>query len=254
MNKFMIMILVLVFSFPQALLGQQVGGNEIMQQSFNRDDGKDGYFKIEMALIDKGGGQRKRILEIYTKDYGRLIKNFIKFTEPPDIKGTSFLSWENENGDDTQYLYLPELGRARRIVSSQKDLRFVNTDFTYEDMQRRKPDKDEHKLLAEEDYSGRPCFVVESLPKDNSLYSKRVSWVDKESSVIVKIEFYNKRGDKFKIFKVEGLEKKSGIWTAVDTVMEDLSESHKTLMKMKEVKYNRGLDDGIFTQENLERH
>lgn len=253
MNGIIKLVLVLAISLPQMAFAQDLSGYDIMQRSFNRDDGRDGYFKTEMILLDRAGSQRKRLLEVYTKDYGKLVKNFIKFIEPKDIKGTGFLLWENETGDDTQYLYLPELGRARRIVSSQKNLRFVNTDFTYEDMQRRRPDKDEHKLLREEKYNGWTCFVVESLPKDNSQYSKRVSWVDKESLVIVKTEFYDKKGNKSKIFKVNSLEKKSGIWTAMDTVMEDLKDRHKTTLKILEVNYNQGLDDNIFTIHNLEQ-
>jgi outer membrane lipoprotein-sorting protein len=255
MKKFLtILFLMIIFSYSGFVLCESLEGTEIMEKVFNRYDGDDSYFKIEMVLVDRRGNQRKRLLEVYTKDYGDLIKTYLTFLEPADIEGTSFLSWENEGKDDTQYLYLPALGRARRIVSGQKKLRFVNTDYTYEDMQRRRPEKDEHTLLGEENYNGYACFVVESIPKKGtSQYSKRVSWVDKNSFVILKIDFYDKKGRKTKEFRVEKLEKKFDIWTATKTVMEDLRESHKTLMETLNVKYNQGLDDEVFSLRHLEK-
>jgi outer membrane lipoprotein-sorting protein len=207
-----------------------------------------------MVLRDRRGGERKRNLEILAKDYGKLRKSFIRFTQPADIAGTAFLSWENDNADDTQYLYLPALGRARRIVTSQKNLTFVNTDFTYEDMQRRQPEKDNHKLIAEEDYNNFKCYIVESIPQDagTSQYLKRVSWVDKASSMIVKVNFYDKKGELSKLFQVKELKQESGIWTAMETIMEDLKEGTATLMKVTDVRYNQGLDDEIFTERRLQ--
>ena len=239
---------------PQLAWTQGIDAQELMEKSFSRDDGSDGNFKIEMTLIDKAGNSRMRELEISTKDFGELLKTYIEFTAPADIKGAKFLSLENTAGDDTQYLYLPDLGRARRIVSSQKNLRFVNTDFSYEDVQRRKPDKDSHRLIKETPYLGLNCAVIESTPKqeDNSQYGKRINWVDKESLVIVKTEFYNQRGELFKIFKVEKLGKKSGIWTTLETRMKNLDENHETLMKIIDVTYNQGLGDEIFSVRNLE--
>ena len=196
--------------------------------------------------------KRERMLKIILKDYEDLVKIYIVFLSPADIKGTAFLTWENRDKDDTQYLYLPELGRARRIVSSQKKLKFVNTDYTYEDMQRRRPEKDNHALIGEEPCGERMCYVVESIPKDKSQYSKRVTWVEKESFVVVRVDFYDKKGRKSKEFFVDKLEKIGGIWTAAKTTMRDLKRNHTTIMDVIEVKYDQGVLDSVFTLRNLE--
>jgi len=243
-----------LFWLPPQVLAEETSALNIMEKVFYRDDGLDSYSKVEMLLVDKKNNTRGRILEIYAKDYSSLIKTFLEFTEPADIKGTKFLSIEEEKADNTQYLYLPALGRSRRIVSSQKNLAFVNTDFTYEDMQRRRPEKDTHRIIADEALNSRNCVVVESVSNDNtSQYSKRISWVDKESDVVVKIEFYDKKGKKIKEFRVNGLEKKDGIWTVTDMVMDNEKDVHKTYMKLLEVRYNQGLGDDIFTSYSLEK-
>jgi len=244
-------IMVLVFC---VYAGEPFTGGDIARNSFYRDDGSDSCSQVEMTLIDKNGNERKRILDMYGKDYGELQKNFVRFLSPAEIEGTGFLSWENEEEDDTQYLYLPDLRRPRRIVSSQKDLRFVNTDFTYEDMQRRKLNLDKHELLREEQWNGHMCYVVAYIPKNSasSQYSKVVHWFEKVSFVPVKVECYNKKGELFKRLTVSKLEKVDGIWTVMDVLMDDTSENHKTRMRMIEVHYNQELGDELFTLENLQ--
>lgn len=140
---------------------------EIMKRVNDRDDGKDAYAKVEMFLTAAGGYSEKRSLIQAYKYFGTLRKTYTRFTEPASIDGTSFLSWQRGSDlDDDQFLYLPELGRDRRIVSSQKDGDFVNTDFTYEDMQERSVDKDNHTLVREEKIGTYDCWVIESTPKD----------------------------------------------------------------------------------------
>jgi len=182
-----------------------------------------------------------------TKDYGDYQKTFLEFQKPADIDGTSFLTWENEGKDDTQYLFLPALGRSRRIVSSQKKLQFVNTDYTYEDMQRRRPHKDIHTLLREEPLFGRDCYIVESIPHEGtSQYSKRVNWINKTSFFILKTDFYDKKNRVFKQFYVDVLEEVQGFWTAMATVMIDLKYKARTYMQVTEIRYNEGIKDNVF--------
>ena len=184
---------------------------------------------------------------------GELMNSFIEFTSPADIDGTRFLTLENIAKDDTQHLYLPALGRSRRIAGGQKKQSFVNTDFTFEDMERRHPDKDTHKLLKSEKFNDWDCYVIESIPMNKkSQYSKIISWVDKKSFVPVKTDFYDKKGKYFKVFTVTKLELKDNIWSQTDTIMENIKKKTKTMMTQLDIRYNTGLDDKIFTIRHLE--
>ncbi|MFH1936650.1 MAG: outer membrane lipoprotein-sorting protein, partial [Bacteroidota bacterium] len=71
---------------------------------------------------------------LFTAKHLGLLK---KLTEGlADINGTGFLIIEKAGYESDQFLYLPALRRSRRIVSSQKSHQFVNSDFTYEDIER----------------------------------------------------------------------------------------------------------------------
>ncbi len=252
MRKILILVVLWMIGFSGS--AWSMSGQELAQMVYDRDDGDNAYFKTEMVLTDRNKNARKRMMMSYATDVGGLLKTWVEFLEPADIRGTRFLSWENLDQDDTQYLYLPELGRARRIVSSQKRLQFVNTDFTYEDMQRRKPDEDVHRILRDDVYGGRPVYVLESVPKpETSQYGKRISLIEKESLFAVAIDFFDTKGQEIKRFRIFELRRVDGIWTAMHFGMWDLSAGHRTEMIVRDVRYDQGVPEGIFDMRNLER-
>lgn len=227
-----------------------IDGVQIAQKVADRNDGQDATSKIRMLLIDKRGKKRFRNLITVVKKYGDVSKSYMRFNSPADIEGTAFLTWENKARDDDQFLYLPALQRVRRIVSSQKSNRFVNTDYTYEDLQSREVAQDTHTILREENIDKYDCWILESIPKstDDSQYGKRIIWVIKEIYLPIKIEFYDKRNRLFKIHTGKNIQKVDGIWTILDAEMKDLKKEHRTLMKTDEIQYNRNVSDEIFTK------
>ena len=89
-----------------------------------------------MRLYDRQGRVRERALTMLRlrgeKDKGD--RALIRFTYPNDIRNTAFLVWEHPGADDERFLYLPALGRVRRIAGQEKDESFVGSDLSYEDI------------------------------------------------------------------------------------------------------------------------
>ncbi|MFO8065689.1 MAG: outer membrane lipoprotein-sorting protein [Spirochaetia bacterium] len=187
-----------------------IDGREVAEHVENRDDGETGHSLVNMDLIDEGGNTRSRIIEEWSMetedDLSRLV---IVFHRPASVEGTRFLVAENEDRDDDQWIYLPSLDRVRRIAGSEGGESFMGTDFTYDDLKTRDVDEDRHELLREEEFGGRECYVVESIPKDpdDSQYSKRVQWVAKDIWIPMKIELYDKSEDLLKINTVDFLDR-----------------------------------------------
>ncbi len=248
-----IIIFLLLFQSTLVATATEMDGRGVAQMVYDRDDGKDSFAKVKMLLMDNKGRKRFRTLMTAVKDYGDLSKSFTRFYTPADIEGTAFLTWENEDSDDDQFLYLPALRRVRRVVSTQKKNRFVNTDFTYEDLQRRKVELDDHRILKTEVYDDRRCWVLESIPteKGNSQYGKRVSWVAQDLFIPLKIDYYDQRQRLIKRQLNSNLKQIGGIWTVMDTEMQDLKKDRRTLLRISEIRYNRGVPDRVFTKEYM---
>jgi hypothetical protein len=228
----------------------------IVQRVNDRDDGDDSYAKVEMLLTDRSGVTQARSMISATKDFKNLTKSYIRFTAPASIDGTCFLSWQVEGKDDEQFLYLPELGRDRRIASSQKDSDFVNTDFTYEDMQERNVDKDTHKILREEKKNGFNCWVIESVPLDpkSSQYRRWISWIPKDVYIPLRVEYYTRViRQPTKILTVRRLEKVQDIWTVKEVEMKNSERNTQTILRTTQIKYNDGLPNRMFTRGFLKQ-
>jgi hypothetical protein len=253
-GAFFLALLCLSLCFVQPAVARRMDGQTLAQKVYERDDGRDSYARVKMVLVDKRGNKRTRLLLTANKDFGSLTKSYIRFTSPASIKGTAFLTWEYEDRDDDQFLYLPALRRVRRIVARQKKSRFVNTDYTYEDMQQRKVEKDNHKILKTEKYKKYDCWVLESIPreKNSSQYGKKVSWITKNIYLPIKTDFYDKKGRLVKVYSAQSVKRIDGIWTVMESEMHDLKRKHRTLMTTGSIRYNRGIPDRVFTRRYLQ--
>ena len=133
----------------------------------------------------------------------------------------------------------------------------MGSDFSYADMGSSGGSVDDstHIILREVDYNGRNCFVVESIPRSgtDSNYGKYVSWVDKLSWLTLKVEFYSKEGRRqIKELNSENITLENGHWIAKKITMETLESGHKTVLEIKQVKYDIPLNSGFFTTTFLE--
>ena len=157
---------------------------------------------LKMEALDKNGNATEtRVMRQFgMKDSRELKKTMFYFDSPASVKGTRVLQVENANKDDDKWAYEPSLRTTRQIAAASRKASFVGTDFTYNDMTVRKFDDDTNKML-EENVSvtilGKKynCWKVESTPKKKDVeFTYRYIWVDKESYLPMRIEFYDRKG------------------------------------------------------------
>ncbi len=206
---------------------------------------EDQYMKSTMILMDKSGNQNEREMVIYQKGGD---KRLVRFLSPPDQKGISFLSLPN----DLMYLYLPAFRKVRLIASHVKNQNFAGTDFSYDDMSSFSFAKDYDSQLIE---SSDTFYSLKLTPKPEleKDYSKLKMWVNKDSYVPSKIEYYDKNGNLWKTLTFDNIEKVGNYRIAKEMEMKDLKKSHNTKMLIDEIELDSGLSDDIFTKRNLKR-
>jgi hypothetical protein len=234
---------------------QQLTGREIIDKTYNRPEGEDKTAGLNMTLRNDRGDTRVRNIKQFTKDMSDEEKSIMFFTAPADVAGTSFMNWtyDDERSDD-QWIYLPALRKVKRISSESKSDYFMGSDFTYDDLGDRKPDEDEHKLLREEEFDGKACYVVESVPVDpDYMYSKTVTWIEKDTYIGVKKEFYDEDGDHLKTLSIKEYEDISGFDIVTHSEMHNVQKDHKTIMKLNNVKVNSGVQSNMFSERMMMR-
>jgi outer membrane lipoprotein-sorting protein len=236
------------------LLSAQDAGT-IVDAARNRIGAETVTSRSRMALAGKKGETGERVIDQFLKKSGGGDRTLIVFQRPASIAGTRFLTVETSDKMNDKWIFLPNLGRVRRISASEGNGSFMGTDMSYDDIASASRDVslDTHTLLREETADGRPVYVIESIPKDRSYqYSKMVQWIGKTDKITYKIELYNKRGALHKVLEVLAVKTIQGYETPVVTRMTTVSAGTSTTINVDTLKYDDPLPDGIFTQSYLE--
>jgi outer membrane lipoprotein-sorting protein len=236
--------------------------DEIMQRSLLSIKVLDSTTRSTFRLINAAGQQRVRETDGQTKLITGTTDNrrMVNFLSPADVRGTKTLLIEHSGGDDDIWIYLPAMKKVRRLVASNKKDSFVGTDFSYGDVIGHKVEDWTHKVVSQEKIGDRECYVVESLPKrpevaDNTGYSKRVSWIDKQSFVAIRGEIYDQSGGLLKRTLAEDVrrvDEKNDRYQPMKLTAENVQTGHKTVIEFANFKANVGVGDEVFTARALE--
>ncbi len=231
-----------------------LSAKQIAQKVFDRDRGENSRAMALMVLVNKKGNKRTRKFETLRIKRDVLETQLIRFLTPADIRGTAFLTVEKDDWETNQFLYLPALRRTRRIVSSQKSHSFVNSDFSYEDMERHPVDNYSYTMEGDASINNVLCYVISSQPNKGikSQYAIVRSHISKDSFVPLLSQFFDSRGKMIKQHKVIKLEKIQGIWTESTIMMENFKKKHKTYINIQKIEYNTDVNPEELSQQALE--
>jgi predicted RND superfamily exporter protein/outer membrane lipoprotein-sorting protein len=222
----------------------------------------DSTFNATFTLINKDGQERIRKTYGTTKLAGNGTDNMrmTRFLAPADVKGTVSLLMEHSEKNDDIWIYLPALKKVRRLVASNKKDSFVGTDFSNADVLGKDSDW-KYKLLREEVQDGQACYVVEALPKSetvktNTGYSRRVMWVRKDNLASVQGEYWDESGALLKTAKftdIQLVDAKRGKWQAMRLEANNVQTGHRTIIRFENFKVNQHLEDDFFTARYMEK-
>jgi hypothetical protein len=249
------------FSGPAPATPAPLSPDDVARAVQDRDTGRDSRALMRMRLVDRRGRTRERALELTAREGGRAgDRMLVRFTYPNDIKGTGFLVWERPGAEDERFLYLPSLGRVRRISGEETQESFVGTDFTYEDIGGREFDDYTYRFAEENavwiapDGRSLPAYRLESRRKEaRATFPRVVTLVLKDSFVVVAAEIFNRRDERQKAYTVRKLDRIEGIWTVLDSTMADELSHTSTALVIEKIDYNIGLAEADFSRRILER-
>ncbi|MBN1699377.1 MAG: outer membrane lipoprotein-sorting protein [Spirochaetales bacterium] len=231
---------------------------QIMEEANSRLLAGDIVADITMTLVNENGSRRVREIAIKSKEDGKLNKTVLHFLSPADVEGTGLLMIESENGETDMWLYLPELKKTRRIVSSGKNDSFMGSDISYSDMEERPPEDYTNNRFEDETVDGEACYVVEAVPandavKEDTGYGRIVYWISKEKMTPLQAVFFDVNGNYFKNLRIKEIREFTDTWIPTLIEVEDVKKSHKTIMELKHIEINTNPDDSYFTQQYLKR-
>jgi hypothetical protein len=228
--------------------------------------GRDGRAQVEMEIVDAQGRKREREMTILRRDeprpgatageqdddsYCGEQRFYVRFRRPADVDKTTFLVWKKPGEDDDRWLYLPALDLVKRVSSADKRSSFVGSNFCYEDVSGRHVQADTHRLVE----TSATYYVVESTPKDPGTveFASYKMWIHRASSVVVKVEYRDANGEVYRTYEALGVETIQGHPTVTKARMKDLRTKGETNVTYKDVAYDIGLPEDVFTERYLRK-
>ncbi len=209
--------------------------------------------RIAMVLVnDRNQENRRKVVMLSRKD-GDVRRIFVRFQAPADVAGTTFLGIDDD-GTRTQYLFLPSMGKSRRISGKQRNGSFVGTDYSYADLDNRDIEDSTKKRLADEKVGGQDCFVIEAVPTSKeSAYARMTLWIAKATWLPMRVRFYDGGGTEIKRLTVQEVKKAEGRWVITESKMVDLKRQHTTVMKVTEIDIRGDIPLEQFSERALAR-
>ena len=230
---------------------------ELAQKSDDAQAGfEDAVSQMSMTLINASGQKRERLMKMQVLEGEKGDKSLMEFLSPADVKGTKFLNYEHINKDDDQWLYLPALKRVKRIASKNKSGAFMGSEFSYEDLSAFNVDKysypDGEAKLGE--LNGKKVYLGQSKPVSKySGYTKLLTWVDEQTYLIQKIEYYDRKKELLKTAIFEDYKNISGVWRIGKITMSNIQNDKKTILVWSDEKVKTGLKAKDFHKRVLKK-
>lgn len=229
--------------------------DEIVAASRDRIKATTVSTRSRMIITAKDGSTTERLVDQYTMDAKEGQRTVIVFLKPASIAGTRFLTVGNQGRGDDRWIFLPSLGKVRRVAASEGSGSFMGTDLSYDDISSADRDSslDDHVLLREEELNGSACWVIESKPRSADYqYSRMVSWIEKSTKISRKIELYDRKGALLKVLEIGMAEEVQGRMTPKTTKMSNVQTKTSTTIQVELIKYDDKIPEGVFTTRFLE--
>lgn len=213
--------------------------------------GDDGRAEARMLIVDSNGNKQMRQFTILRRDIEDEGDQdmLVFFSRPSDVKDTVFRVHKNVSGDDDRWLYLPAMDLVKRISAGDKRTSFVGAHFYYEDVSGRNPREDDFEIIG----STGDRYKLKATPKDTSSVEFSYYEVDIDKTTFLPMEatYYNevdKAIRKMEVLKVTEIE---GVPTVMHSRMSQLSDNSFTEMQFRNVNYDLGLPQDIFSERSL---
>ena len=247
-------IVVSLFLSSLFLLG--ITNEELAKKSDILTDGfQSSTSTMTMTLINARGQEISREMSSKVLEGENGDKSLMVFLSPADVKGTKMLTYEHLNKDDDQWMYLPALKRIKRIASRNKSGSFMGSEFSYEDTANNSWEK--YTYVGELEkvmLKSKMYYKGMRVPKDkNSGYSKQITYIDVETLLLYKIDYYDRKKELLKSAIFSNWHKIDDVYLMNEIIMTNHQNRKKTILKWSNQKIKIGLTKKDFSKRKIKR-
>jgi hypothetical protein len=210
--------------------------------------------QLKLTTVGKDGKRKEQVLTSAAKKIGEKTHSLVRFQQPAGVTGVAILTVEGAKGEAADIsLYLPKLKRVRKVARTQRGQSFMETDFSYADLGGTGGESDDvMKKEGESEVMDRLAWVLVGKAGPDSPYGQVKVFVDQETYVPTQVEYTDKDGKPFKVYRAAALKRFKDRVIAARASMENLQTGSVTTIEVLQLEEAQ-LGDEAFTERALER-
>jgi hypothetical protein len=209
-----------------------------------------GRAEIRLVVTDSGGA-RERLIQAAALRQGEETRRLVRFRAPAEVAGVAFLQIERDGKNPQRLLWLPAQKRVRRVGAGQGGQAFMQTDFSYSDLDLAGGSGEKHERLDDAEVEEQPCYVL-STTAPGSPYRRVVTFIHKETFVALRVEFHGEDAP-VKTLRVKRLKQVGGRFYATEQVMERADGRSKTELFVTSIEPDAAVAADELSERALER-
>ncbi len=206
---------------------------------------QDTHVVMQVSMKDAKGREVSRTMEIWQKGADQRL---VRLTDPPRLAGVGLLV----GADDVVHLYLPSYDRTRRVIGDQRGDAFMGTDISMEDLARTSFAEEYTAELVSEGEAEVELMLTPIDPKAHSHARSRLV-LRASDQLWTRLEHLDAAGEVLRRVSLSDFREVDGYAFAHTMRVEDLERQRDTTASAREVAFDGGLDDELFTVTNLSR-
>jgi len=256
MRKTAAILMLLLIGFSSAAWAAGLTGKEILDQiELGNLLAGSGTAQLDMITENANGVQRSYTLRIFRQQDEAAEKQLLEYLAPADVRGTKFLSIKEGDAPSQMWLYMPALGRERRIAANMASDKFMGTDFTYEEIAGDFDYTEDYQAerLPDEILDGAAVYVLDLLPHGDAPYARIKMWVRQEGVLPMRLELYSQNSAQpTKTLQLGDFREVEGEMIPHYLEMRDELAGTRTILRLSEISSGT-VDEEIFSLRYLRR-
>jgi hypothetical protein len=211
-----------------------------------------GRAELRMVVTDAAGA-KERLLSVVALRQGGETRRLVRFRAPAEVAGVAFLEIERDGKDPQRLLWLPAQKRVRRVGAGQGGQAFMQTDFSYADMDLAGGAGEKHDRLPDSRFQKDHERYVIATTTPGSPYKRTVSFIDKETWIPLMVVFDGENDEPVKTLWVNRLKQAGGRWYASESVMKRADGRSQTELFVISLEPDTPVSAEDLTERALER-
>lgn len=233
-----------------------LSAQEIAQRRFDTNRGwvnMSAHVRMELTQGEATATRELEIKMFEQESSGE--RDLLRVLQPADLKGTVVLTHTHDTAPEEQWLYLPAIKRVKRIALETKGGAFLSSQFSFENLAPFQVQKYTYRRLADENYAGESCYVLESTPTEgSSVYRRLVNWIAQNDYRLLKTQFFDRDDHLEKtLFIDKYVMYRNKYWKPAQLKMVAENSGGTTVATWSDLTYDEHLDAREFDVTNLKR-